>query len=78
MQEAVAYSDTMEMRYKKNVGFIRREIMGVFVPNTPFYNAFNSSFIEGPMSTLPTRAAFYAGYNLNPELAASYFKNARR
>ncbi|MCB0267422.1 MAG: hypothetical protein KDH95_04580 [Calditrichaeota bacterium] len=74
MQEAVAYSDTMEMRYKKNVGFIRREIMGVFVPNTPFYNAFSSSFIEGPMSTLANTRGILYGYNLNPELAASYFK----
>ena len=74
MAAAIAYSDSMEMRYKKNVGFIKNEIMSVFIPNTPFYNAFQSSFVQGPLSTLANTRGIIYGYNLQPELAAKFFK----
>ena len=74
MRLAIAYTDSMEARYRRNVPFIKSQIMSVVVKGSPFYRAFDNSFVQAPLSTIANTRGILYGYNLNPELAASYFK----
>ena len=74
MRMAIAFTDSMEARYRRNVPFIKSQIMSVVVKGSPFYKAFDNSFVKAPLSTIANTRGILYGYNLNPELAASYFK----
>ncbi len=74
MRLALAFTDSMEARYRRNVPFIKSQILGAVARGSPFYNAFENSFVRGPLSTIANTRGILYGYNLNPALAASYFK----
>ncbi|MCB9088056.1 MAG: hypothetical protein H6628_07080 [Calditrichae bacterium] len=74
LQAAFDYTDSLEMRYQKNTPFIRSQILGAVIPGSPFYNAFESSFIKGPLGVIANTRGILYGYNFQPEEAARYFK----
>ncbi len=74
MNAAFAYTDSLEMRYRRNTPFIRNEILGAVIEGSAFYNAFYNSFIQGPRGTIANTLGILHGYNFQPEEAAKYFK----
>ncbi len=77
LKAAFEYTDSLELRYQKNVPYIRNEILGAVMQGSGFYNSFQNSFIQGPRGVIANTLGILYGYDFQPELAAKYFKQMR-
>jgi hypothetical protein len=74
LQAAFDYTDSLQLKLENKEPYIRSEILGSVVPGSSFYNAFEEAFLEAPRGVIANNLGILHGYNLSPELAASYFK----
>ncbi len=74
LAESFAYTDSLEARYRKNIPYLKREILGAVIKGSGFYTSFENAFIKAPLGVIANTRGILYGYNLQPERAAAFFK----
>lgn len=73
LKMAELFTDSLEVRYKKNTYYIRNQILNLVPKESAFYQGFYSQYFESPLRSIANTRGILHGYNLNPKLATRYF-----
>lgn len=74
IETAFQYTDSLRARYARNAPFIRENLVGAFLKGSDVYNSFDTAFLKAPKRVIANTLGILYGYDFQPEVAATYFK----
>ncbi|MGH1363928.1 MAG: hypothetical protein ACRBF0_10255 [Calditrichia bacterium] len=74
---AFLYTDSLEAKYKKNLWYLRNQLLGTFPSDSPFYDFFKGAYIDQPKSYVSNTRGILYGYQLDQKKSVRFFKQMK-
>lgn len=77
IETAFLYTDSLEMHYKRNLYYLRNQLLGTFPTDSPFYDFFKGAYLDQPKSYVSNTRGILYGYQLDQKRSIRFFKQMK-